>query len=104
MAYFQINTGGELAEKLGVAPSTISTWKVRNTIDYELLFAKCESVNLNWLITGEGEMLKTDTPLAGSPDLISLIREKDKTIIEMAEEIGKLKEQVASLKKDKNVG
>ena len=46
-----------LAKKLGVSPATISTWKARNTYDHELLFAKCERISAEWLITGKGEML-----------------------------------------------
>ena len=45
---------------MGVAPSTISTWLARDTFDYDLLFAKCEELNAEWLLTGKGEMLKAD--------------------------------------------
>ena len=47
------------AKFLGVAPSTISSWLSRDTFDYELLFAKCEGIDPAWLLTGEGEMLKS---------------------------------------------
>lgn len=43
----------QLAEALGVSKSTLSNWKTRNTIDYDVLFSKCERVDLNWLIKGE---------------------------------------------------
>lgn len=49
------------AKYIGVAPSTISSWLARDTYDYELLFAKCEEISPSWLLTGEGEMLKSDT-------------------------------------------
>lgn len=45
------------AKYIGVAPSTISSWLSRNTIDYDLLFAKCEGVSSRWLLTGEGDIL-----------------------------------------------
>jgi|GEM_PF-1471988 len=52
----------ELAKFLGLSRSTISTWKTRQTIDYNLLFMKCKQynkdINLDWLLTGEGNMLK----------------------------------------------
>jgi phage repressor protein C with HTH and peptisase S24 domain len=50
-----IYTDSSLAEYLGIKPNTISTWRARNTIDFELLFSKCEDININWLLTGEGE-------------------------------------------------
>ena len=47
------------AKHIGVAPSTISSWLSRETFDYELLFAKCEDISPSWILTGEGEMLKS---------------------------------------------
>lgn len=54
------------ATYLGVAPSTISSWLSRNTLDYDLIFAKCENISPEWLLTGEGEMLRSEqnTPTA----------------------------------------
>lgn len=48
------------ATYLGVAPSTISSWLSRNTLDYDLIFAKCENISPEWLLTGEGEMLRPE--------------------------------------------
>lgn len=50
---------GELAERFGIAESTISSWKNpdRNRVDYELIIEKIPpDINLHWLFTGEGEM------------------------------------------------
>lgn len=46
------------AKYIGVAPSTISSWLSRDTLDYDLLFAKCENLSCEWLLTGRGEMLR----------------------------------------------
>lgn len=48
------------AKYIGVAPSTISTWLARDSFDYDLLFAKCEMISPEWLLTGNGSMLKSD--------------------------------------------
>ena len=48
------------AKYIGVAPSTISTWLARDSFDYDLLFAKCEMISPEWLLTGKGSMLKSD--------------------------------------------
>ena len=45
----------QLADALGISKSTLSNWKTRNTIDYDVLFSKCEQVDLNWLIKGNDE-------------------------------------------------
>ena len=48
-------TNKQLAAFLGVSEQGISSWKIRNTIDYELIFAKCVNIDLNWLIKGSSD-------------------------------------------------
>ena len=55
----RINTDNELALFLGVARNTISSWRSRNTMDHALVFSKCDHINIDWLVTGRGEMLKS---------------------------------------------
>lgn len=47
-------TDRELADFLEISKSTLSNWYKRNSIDYDLLFSKCEQINIDWLITGHG--------------------------------------------------
>ena len=49
----------QLADILGISKSTLSNWRARNSLDYAILFSKCEHINYNWLISGEGEMLNS---------------------------------------------
>lgn len=49
----------DFARKLDVKPQTISSWIARNTFDIELIFAKCDNLSAEFLLTGEGSMLKT---------------------------------------------
>lgn len=49
------------AERLGVKPQTIHSWISRSTFDSELIFAKCDLVSPEWLLTGEGDMLREGT-------------------------------------------
>ena len=49
----------KFAAKLGVKPQTINTWINRNTFDIDLVYSKCEHVSGDWLLTGNGEMLKS---------------------------------------------
>lgn len=73
-SYLRIKTDSDLADYLGTTQSNIATWKKRNTINYELIIAKCPNIDANWLITGEGEMLKDrfqHDPYSKNPELHS---------------------------------
>lgn len=65
-----LKTDAELARFLGISPATLSNWKSRDSIDYDLVFSKCESINLDWLLTGRGDMEKTDEPALADIRLI----------------------------------
>lgn len=58
IAHYSDGKPTQFAKYIGVAPSTISTWLARDSFDYDLLFAKCENVSPEWLLTGNGDMLK----------------------------------------------
>jgi len=47
----------QFAEFLDIKPSTLANWHKRNTFDLEKIFSKCENINANWLLSGEGEMM-----------------------------------------------
>lgn len=50
---YKLKNNSELARFLGVKPNTISNWYSRNSIDFDIIFSKCEGVSLDWLINGE---------------------------------------------------
>ena len=63
---YNIQKDTELATLLGVSKSTLSNWMSRDSIDYDRVFSKCEHINIDWLLTGRGSMLKTEsTPPMG---------------------------------------
>ncbi len=75
----------QFARMLDITPQTISTWLTRDTFDADKIFAKCEDVNGDWLLSGEGQMLKykhsctgyeanQETPTSTNP--IPLVTEK----------------------------
>ena len=47
----------DLANFLEISATTLSTWKHRGTIDWWIVFDKCDDINLNWLVHGTGSML-----------------------------------------------
>ena len=58
--YYSDGKPSVFAKYIGVAPSTISSWLSRDTLDYDLIFAKCENISSDWLLTGKGEMIKSN--------------------------------------------
>lgn len=61
IAHYSDGKPTRFAKYIGVAASTISTWIARDSFDYDLLFAKCEMISPEWLLTGNGPMLKTSS-------------------------------------------
>lgn len=59
--YLKVNSDADLANFLGVKPSTVSSWRKRNSLDFELIYAKCNEIDANWLLSGKGQMLKEST-------------------------------------------
>lgn len=64
------------ARYIDVAPSTISSWLHRNTFDYDYLFSKCKDVSGEWLLSGKGEMLKTNKRKVDEKNAIAQLADK----------------------------
>lgn len=71
IAHYSEGKPTRFAKYVGVAPSTISTWLARDSFDYDLLFAKCEMVSPEWLLTGKGNMLKGEETEDVSAPIVS---------------------------------
>lgn len=72
IAYYTDGKPSVFAKKLGVAPSTVSSWLARDTMDYDLIFAKCENISSNWLMTGEGNMLNDYSEPKANAELLGI--------------------------------
>lgn len=68
-SHYKFKKDSHFADFLGIAPTTLSSWHSRNSFDYELVYAKCGDIDGNWLLTGEGPMLRKDR------DATSLVNE-----------------------------
>lgn len=68
-----ISSDVAFAELLGISKSTLSNWKARNTLDYDVLFSKCGHLDLNWLIKGGDELPVAKEVTAGTDFSIPLI-------------------------------
>lgn len=58
--YYNFKTDGEFADFLGIKQNTLSNWSSRNSIDYDRIISKCKNIDGNWLLTGQGSMLKAE--------------------------------------------
>ena len=109
----------KMARLLGVSPQAISTWIAREAYDIELIYAKCENINPEWLLTGKGPMLKSNNTSYTLPDnnmsmvaesssdyiqsnpYYIMYKEKDKEVRALSEELGALKERIRQLEADR---
>ncbi len=120
-------TGGnkaKFATLLGVSAQTISAWGTRNTFDSELIYTKCIDLSPEWLLTGEGPMLRDSknpeenklgvtpnaTPISVQSDAVTLrlmdkldekdniIKEKENKIDLLQSELRQKSEELATLK------
>lgn len=104
--HYSEGKNADFAQKLGVKPQTISSWMARNTFDIELIYAKCENLDANWLLTGEGSMYRDTAVMSGTapPDrdeVVRLLREK---VADQQKIIGLLEEKVEALMAGGNDG
>ena len=76
-SHYQLDTDVQLAYKLGVKPNTLSMWRSRNAIDFNLIFKLCDDLDFHWLITGEHYSGNESNAINGPCKLCS---EKDQTI------------------------
>lgn len=56
--YYCSGNKAEFAKKLGITAQCLYSWSSRNTLDYDIIFAKCEDLSAKWLLTGDGDMLE----------------------------------------------
>lgn len=100
--YYKFKSDAEFAMHLGITPQNLSNWKARNTFDAELIYTKCEELNPKWLLTGKGEMLKTENK-DGPPDPVRVqtVPELQQMVIDMQNrEINRLQQEIDQLKKE----
>lgn len=103
----KLSNDTELATTLGIKKATLSNWRSRNSLDWPLLFSFCKQMDLNWLVWGDKtDALQSQTAPHETPSndalithLDSKLREKDKEIGNLREEIGRLKAHIEALER-----
>lgn len=94
VTHFANGNKAKFAGRLGVKPQTISTWMNRNTFDVYLVYAKCDGVSADWLLTGEGSMMRDSTPIPPEP----AEHHTEKCDVACVEQ---MREEIAQLNRDK---
>ncbi len=63
----ELKNEAHLARTLGITPQALSNYKKRKTISGDLVFkfSQIYEVSIDWLLTGSGEMLRSDSGLDG---------------------------------------
>lgn len=69
MSVYQVKKNIDLCKKLNLSPQTLSTWRGRNKIPFELCVkvALEQEVSLDWLLLGREEMSSLSSSYDGAP-------------------------------------
>jgi hypothetical protein len=60
--HYSFKSDAAFARFLGIAPTSLASWYVRDTLNWDVIFAKCNDVNFDTLIK-EGKVVEeTDKP------------------------------------------
>jgi phage repressor protein C with HTH and peptisase S24 domain len=59
----------QFAEFLGISASALNMWYKRKSFDYDIISTKCAEIDGNWLLTGDGEMLKAKNNIISEPSI-----------------------------------
>jgi len=108
--YYNFKSNTDFAKFLGIAPQTLSSWYSRCSVDYELLYAKCVDIDANWLLSGNGTMLRNEiakeirsdnpTPVVDSASMGFILDRYEALAVENAQ----LKQEVEQLKQSRGNG
>jgi transcriptional regulator with XRE-family HTH domain len=90
----------KFSELTGISHSLINKINSIGSDKLENILSSFPELNAEWLLTGNGEMIKTasGSDLNTKVDVLQLLKEKDETIIHLAQENGALKNQLEELK------
>lgn len=97
---YDMPSDAELADFLGVAPSTVSSWRRRDTVDFQLIFAKCDEICADYLIHGDLPIFRNERTTEYPPKKSDTVKEKSKdytknrTIAKYEQRIDELAEKI----------
>lgn len=108
---FNCKSDTELANYLNINKSTLSMWKKRESVDYDKLFTKIEpAINIDWLITGRGEIyldgssapiVHDPLPKYGNKDIKEIALNLSEVIARQQKELKSLNDRISELEHSK---
>lgn len=102
VSHYTNGNKAQFANILGVSAQTISAWIARSTLDAELVFTKCSEVSAEWLLTGNGSMLRNERPAQlVEPIVIYKSDPKDAALTAAKDEIIAAKDMIISTLQDR---
>ncbi len=107
--YYGFNRKREFANFLEISPATLTNWYRRKTFDYDIVISKCLELDLNRLFIEnlavsyhkENQSHQKQNIDNDSGELLSLLKEKDRQLLELSEKIGQLKEELRQTRQSK---
>lgn len=89
----------KFCEVVGIANGAFTKIKSVGSENILKIFYAFPDINLEWLITGQGSMLKSAPPVADNKFAMELIEKKDERIEELIRENERKEQELAELKK-----
>ena len=72
---FELKNDAALARFLEIKPNSLASWKFRGSVNYELLIAKSDNLNLNWLFKGLEPVFLQDNTITVEIEFLKLVVE-----------------------------
>lgn len=95
--YYSGGNKSKFAGMIGVRPQTINTWLLRGSFDIELIYSKCEHLSGDWLLSGEGDMLRSSHTAIANGDSSVAVNNNTGNIY--SSECDALKERISLLER-----
>lgn len=93
--YYDKGNKAQFAKRLGVTAQSVSAWISRSTFDVDLIYTKCEEISGDWLLSGEGPMLKSER--VSNVNLDKQLVDVCKRLVGVCEQKDIIMEQLAGL-------
>ncbi|MEZ2744295.1 helix-turn-helix transcriptional regulator [Halopseudomonas bauzanensis] len=89
LAVYGVKNDNQLSDLLAIKRSTIGNWRSRDSVPYSLCVSASveRGVSLDWLITGEGSMLRSGTAL-DTAELTATYSSREQAILALFRDLG----------------
>lgn len=76
--YYCDGNKAKFAAMIDITPQLLSNWLKRNTLDYEQVYSGCPNLSGDWLLSGEGDIIRqtsqNDNKQNGNKELLALCK------------------------------